>query len=338
MRRLVGLGLILVTSLAYADSGVVAARAMTVTTRLTTYARVEPIAVLHLRAAQAGVVTGLAVLPGETVKAGAIVGHLSGPEIDALLAQRDAVVESARAALTVAQKTLRIEHQKRAQRLNTQQAVAQANAAVIKARAELHIAQSQKQALQATITLQTPAAGRVLNVDAANGERVAQGQTLLTLEPAHHLWLEAVYYGADATSVHTDMHGTFSPADGGSPVAVKVRTVIGVVQPGGGRAVGLISISSHAGWYTGEAGTLALTGAQQILAAVPTRSLIVDRGQWWVLVHSAHGLRRQAVTPGPSRGAWTLIEQGLLAGTEVVVVNAYLQFHRDFSQQYQPPD
>lgn len=201
MRRLVGLGLLLMTTLAYANSSVVAARARTVTTRLTTYAQVEPIAVLPIRAAQAGVVTGLTVLPGEIVQSGAIVGHLSGPEIDALLAQRKAAVQSARAALTVAQKTLRIERQKRAQHLSTQQAVAQAEAEARKARAGLDSAQAQTHALQATTTLQTPAAGRVLSIAAANGERVAPGQTLLTLEPAHRLWLKAVYYGADAASV-----------------------------------------------------------------------------------------------------------------------------------------
>jgi multidrug efflux pump subunit AcrA (membrane-fusion protein) len=67
-------------------------------------------------------------------------------------------------------------------------------------------------------------------------------------------------------------------------------------------------------------------------------ALILDRSRWWVLVESAGGLRRQRVEPGPSRGEQTLILKGLAAGETVVVRDAYRLFHRDFGQQYTPPD
>ena len=74
------------------------------------------------------------------------------------------------------------------------------------------------------------------------------------------------------------------------------------------------------------------------LVAVPTRALILDQGQWWVLVHTANGNQPRLVTPGPARGWQTFIERGLEPGAEVVVENAYLEFHSGISKNYQPPD
>jgi len=42
--------------------------------------------------------------------------------------------------------------------------------------------------------------------------------------------------------------------------------------------------------------------------------------------------------PGPARGWQTFIERGLEPGAQVVVENAYLEFHRGISKNYQPPD
>ena len=74
------------------------------------------------------------------------------------------------------------------------------------------------------------------------------------------------------------------------------------------------------------------------LVSVPTRALVLDQGQWWVLVHSSTGDHRQAVVPGPARGWRTFIERGLEPGVQVVVENAYLEFHLGISKNYQPPD
>lgn len=61
MRWMASLGLVLIAALANAQTSVVSAQARTVKTHLTAYARVEPIAILAVHAAEAGVVTGLGV-------------------------------------------------------------------------------------------------------------------------------------------------------------------------------------------------------------------------------------------------------------------------------------
>ena len=107
---------------------------------------------------------------------------------------------------------------------------------------------------------------------------------------------------------------------------------------GGGEAVGLTPTISNVRWINSEFGALTLNLPMRRLVAVPTRALILDRGKWWVLVHTAKGDHPQEVAPGPSRGWQTFLESGISQGTEVVVQNAYLVFHRGISKTYQPPD
>ncbi len=323
---------------AWAGSGTVVAQARTVAASLQGFARVEPVALARLRVAQEGMVTGWKVLPGQGVDAGAVLGHLKGPAAEAMIASRRSALVGARGERTAARKTLALEREKLSARLGTRENVYRAEAALAKARARLDTARSALRVAKDALILRAPATGTVLKVEVAAGERVEQGQTILTLQPADSLWLRAVFYGAEAQKVQVGMTGRFAPAAGGAAIPVTVRTVIGATRPDGGRAVGLATARPSPGWQSGEAGTVILEGAKRTFVTVPTRALILDRGQWWVLVRTPKGNRRQAVVPGPSRGTSTLIAQGLKPGAEVVVENAYLEFHRDFSRHYQQPD
>lgn len=337
-RWILGAGLLCACGVAPAEQAWIEIPSRTVTPHLRAYAQVAPVASVEVRALQAGVATGLDVLPGATVKAGQLLARLGGPDVDALATQRTMALASARSVLSTAQRTLAIEREKQASHLSTKEALDEAEAAEARARADFETAQAQLKALHQTEIVRAPADGVVRAVSAANGERLAQGERILTLVPSGGLWLQAQYYGADVSAIHSGMTGKFSPASGTAPISVEVRTLIGPVQPDGGQAVGLVASGPSPQWFDGEAGTLTLKGAERSLAAVPTRALVLDRGQWWVLVHTPQGPHRQAVTPGPSRGEWTLIEQGLAPGAKVVVENVYLEFHRAFSQHYQAPD
>jgi RND family efflux transporter MFP subunit len=335
------LGLLLILMaphLARADAGTLKARAVTIHTRLAGYGRVEPMTVLKLKAPQTGVVSGLTVLPGEAVDAGTVLGRLTGPAVEAALAQRRGALERERAALTAAQKILTMVRQQQTARLATAKSLDQAKADLAAAQARFDTARSQLQMLQVTTALKAPADSTVLSVNVASGELIQAGQTVLAMQPKGGLWLRAEYYGPEAAAVRVGMKGRFEPADGGAAIEVQVRTVIGTTSPDGGQAVGLMATVASPDWRNGEAGLVTLEGAQQTLAAVPTRALIIDRGRWWVLVRTGKGNRPTEVVPGPSRGETTLIERGIAPGAEIVVENAYLEFHRDFSKHYQPPD
>lgn len=317
---------------------VVAVRSRLVSQRLSAYATVVPITVTRLRAIEAGTIHGLEVVPGETVAADAILGRLAGPEIAARLSRRRAAVAEAEAAERAAQRSLAIERQKLAAHLATRQSVYQTEAALAQAQAQRSAAEAGLQAVESSFLLRAPTAGTVVSLAVADGEHVTAGQTLLTLQSKDRLWLRALYYGAAAGTVRIGMRGRFVPADGAAPIPVEVASILPVLRPDGGLPVGLRPSAPPANWVSGEAGTVTLIGARHLAVAVPTRALILDRGRWWVLIHTAQGDRRQAVTPGASRGSETLIDGGLTAGTEIVVGDAYRSFHRDFSRRYQPPD
>ncbi len=359
-----GAGLLLAAGSAPAGGGVAIVRAERVTDRLEAYAEGEPIAVLPVRAALAGVVAGRGILPGDRMRAGQPFATLGGPDAGAgratrpgarrrggppaatrggpdaaaALAEDEAAVQAARTGLAGALESLAIERRQAAAHLGTRQRVIQSESGAAQARAGLDSARARLQALKGLLTLAAPADGTVLAVNAADGERVAAGGAVFTLEPAGKLWLRASFYGADAAAIRAGMTGAFAPAGGGKTVPVKVGTIFGALSPDGGESAGLFSTAPSPDWLGGESGRVTLNGRTRSLISVPTRALILDRGRWWVLVRSAQGDRPRAVVPGPTRGWRTFIVRGLQPGTPVVVENAYLEFHQGIAKTYQPPD
>ncbi len=334
------------TVTAASESGTVTVRAEPVAARFEAYGQVEPIAVLPVRAVEAGVVAALRVVPGSQVKAGEALATLTGPEIQSLLVSREGAVRSARTRLTGAKRALAIERRQLTAQLSTQQAVAAAQSALAAATAAFNTARAQLEVAEEMSTLRAPSAGTVLAVSVAEGERVAAGQTLVTLQTTGRLWLTASYYGMDATAIRVGMRGRFVPTAGGTPARLKVAAVSAALTPDGGESIGLLAADQPAGgkgsfaapWLNGEKGTVTLEGPTRALIAVPTRALILDQARWWVLGRAGTGDRRQEVVPGPTRGWQTYIERGLEPGERVVVQNAYLEFHRAISQHYTPPD
>lgn len=309
-----------------------------VTPRLEAYGEVVPITVLPVTAAEPGVVTGMKVVPGMHVRAGESLAHLQGAEIRSMLSQGEADVRSARAQLAASQKSLVILQQQLISYLSTHQEVHQAESAVAQAQTNFDNAQSRLSAVRQMMTLRASANATVLAVNATNGELVGTGQPVVTLQLTDELWLKAAYYGNDAATIRTGMTGVFDPADGGDPILVRVRAVISPLTAGGAETVGMMPVAQRFRWRNGEFGTVALQLPTRSLIEVPTRSLILDQGKWYVLVRTAHGDHPQAVVPGPARGWETFLQSGLKPGAQVVVENAYLLFHRSIARQYQPPD
>jgi RND family efflux transporter MFP subunit len=308
----------------------------TVASQYTAYARVEPIRTVTVSAVVEGTVAGLRVLPGSPVRRGETLARITGTENTAELERARTEAAQARSALILAE-----ENEKSVERtypdLSTRQELDQAQAAVSQARAALKAAQAALANQEASREVRAPVDGTVLETPVANGDRVALGDPLLRLQPEGGLWVRASFYGEAGGALREGMRGTFRPALGGEVVPVEVASVVPPLQPDGGRSVGCPPLNGQR-VYAGELGTLRLEGAEQTLPAVPTTALVMDRGKWWVLVEEAKGPRPQEVEPGPAANGWTLIRSGLEAGQRVVVKDAYLLYHRDFSKHYQPPD
>lgn len=322
---------------AASETGTITAHAQPVAVEYRAYGRVQPIAVLPVTAGEPGVVTGLRVVPGSPVTAGELIATLTGPEIQSLLVSRESEVRSSSAGLAAAQRALAAEKEKLAGHLTTRVAVGAAESALAAATAALEIAQAQLRDAQAKSTLRASSAGRVLAVDAADGERVAAGQAIVTLQTGARLWLMASFYGRDAASIRVGMSGLFQPAAGGAPLPVKVAAVGASIGIDGGEQVGLAGAPAGS-WLNGEWGAVTIEGASRPMIPVPSEALILDEARWWVLVRTSQGDHVQAVVPGPTRGWQTFIEDGLRPGQQVVVQNAYLEYHRGISSRYTPPE
>ncbi|OBS08574.1 efflux RND transporter periplasmic adaptor subunit [Acidihalobacter prosperus] len=313
-------------------------RAQTVTYRptYTAYAEVVPLHWITLRADHAGLIDKLTLLPGSRVHSGEILARLTGPDATADLAHAKARLAAARQHATLAADSLH-SAQRTYPAFTDRRALDRAKAAQVDARIALRQAEVALARLRRQLVLRSPADAQVVDLDAGNGERVDTGSAILRLLPDNALWLRATYYGDDAHDIASGLAGRFLPADGDAPVAVRVVSTLPQRRSDGGRDIGLRA-SGTVHWIVGERGRVVLYGPARPAVTVPTSALIFDQGRWWVLAMRHDQPQRTQVTPGPSRGPQTLILSGLTAGTQVVVRNAYLLFHRDFAAHYTPPD
>ncbi|MDE1896161.1 MAG: HlyD family efflux transporter periplasmic adaptor subunit [Rhodospirillales bacterium] len=286
---------------------------------LSGFASVQPDAPITITALQAGVLTSLSVVPGETVRPGQTIGQLGGPQIAAALA-------TARGASNAANAALAAERGKFADHLSTNAAVAQAQAMAASARAQLA-------ALRAAASLQSPVDGQVQSLAAGPGAALQPGQVVAVVQPAVGAWVKAVFYDPQAATLSSGMTARFIPADGQPAMSVTLRGEQST-QPDGG----VVLAFSGAGLQPGEAGTLSLSLRPHQVLLVPSEALVLDDGCWWVMLHDAQGDHAVQVVPSATEGTQTPILSGLKAGDQVIVQDAALLYHRGITAQYQPPD
>ena len=322
-----------------ADSYLVV-REQSVPQTLLAYGQVEPIATVQLRTLGAGTLSGLHIVPGSAVRTGEVVARLTGPRIRALLVARTQQLRAARARQTAARHVLAIERRQFDAQLATQQALDAARAELASAHAAARTAAALLHEARSLQTVRAPVAGAVLSVQAANGEQLGARQDIATLQPAGRLWLRAQVYGAAAGRLHVGMTGRFTLVGEDAAVSVKVVAISPAITADGGTRIGLLPTTANppSWWINGKRGSLVLEGPAQRMALVPTQALILDRGHWWVLVHTPAGDQPRQVVPGPAEGWWTAVASGLSVGQEVVVTDAFLDYHRGIASHYTPPD
>ena len=170
-----------------------------------------------------------------------------------------------------------------------------------------------------------------------NGDLLAAGQAVLTVQPFGGTWLKAVFYGSDASLVLPGTTGIFSPAGGGNSVNLVARGALGVSQADGGMPVALAATGTSV-LTPGLSGTVTLNLPPQTVTIVPSDALILDQGKWWLMLHDATGDHPAVVVPGPAEGFNTVVKSGVNPGEDVIVTNAYLLYHRGIAALYQPPD
>ena len=133
------LGIVSVPALA-ADAraaNVATVQAQTVARTVSAYGHVEPIAIVQVRAVEAGTLNGLAVVPGSVVKAGAGLARIGGPRMQSLLTAREQTLRSAQVREDAASRALEIVRRKLEAQLATRQEVDAAQSDLAAARAAM---------------------------------------------------------------------------------------------------------------------------------------------------------------------------------------------------------
>ena len=278
-----------------------------------------------VRAKMAGSLLSLDVAEGQRVQAGQVLGRIDLAEINTRVAERQANLASARAALDQVERTHASNERLAAQAFISTMALDNSRAQLDSARAVLAAAQATLDTSRVSLRDSTPLApisGIVAKRHVVAGEKVALEQTLVTLVDLRQLEL--------AGTVGTHEVGSLAP---GMPVQVSVE---GVAQPVAGRLARIAPVAEAGTRSIGVTVELAnpgerLRAGQYALASVllpddrqrlvlPTTAIVSSAGQSHVWAIENGALVRRAVTTGREDAATGRVEllSGVDANTQVL--------------------
>ena len=278
-----------------------------------------------VRAKAAGTLLALEVAEGSRVKAGQVLGRIDLAELSSRVAERNANLDAARAALVQAERSHASNERLAAQQFISPIALDNSRAAVDTARAQLGMAQATLDTSRVGLrdaALVEPIAGIVAKRSVVPGEKLAAEQPVLTIVDLAKMEL--------AGSVGTHEVSRLAP---GMPVQVQVE---GMEQPVAG-SIARIAPAAESG--TRSIGVVvelpnpkeSLRAGQYALARValpddtprltlPLAAISSSSGQNQVWVIESGVLARRAVTLGrrDERGGRVEILQGLPPGSQVL--------------------
>ena len=188
-----------------------------------------------VRAKAGGTLLALNVNEGSRVTAGQSLGRIDLAELGTRVAERNAMLESARAAMAQAERTHASNERLAAQQFISPIALDTSRAAVDTARAQLAAAQASLDTSRVTIrdaALVAPIAGIVAKRQAVPGERVSPEQPLLTivdlakLELAGSIGTHEVSRLAAGMAVQVQVEGV------AEPVAGRIARIAPAAEPG----------------------------------------------------------------------------------------------------------
>ncbi|MDX1801987.1 MAG: efflux RND transporter periplasmic adaptor subunit, partial [Marinobacter sp.] len=198
------------------------------TITLTSDVQVRQSPVIRLRAAHPGILSELAVAPGDPVTAGEVIGHLGGPAITAALKQAKSDLRAAQTAVKTNQSLLTLAQQRADAHFGSRQEVYQATLARDAAKARVANSKVSLHRLQTQHSLRAPADGVISATPSVAGDAVRDGDAIVSIQPDRALWLEGQYFGAELRQVRTGQTGVFTPSDDAAPMTVEVTGLLPV--------------------------------------------------------------------------------------------------------------
>lgn len=278
-----------------------------------------------VRAKATGTLLALNVNEGSRVKAGQRLGKVDLAELDSRVAERNAMLESAKAQLVQAERThesnLRLANEK----FISSNALDTSRAALDTARANLRAAQAQLDTTRVGLrdaALVAPISGIVAKRYVVPGEKLAPEQQVLTIVDLQTLELAGVVGTHEVSALSPGMPVDIKVEGFDAPVHGKIARISPAAEPGT-RSIGVtVTLPNPKEAY--RAGQYAVAQVKVPDNAprltVPMSAITNSAGQDQVWVIDNGSLVRRAVTTGRKDDAAGRIEvlQGLSAGSQVL--------------------
>ena len=280
-----------------------------------------------VRAKAAGTLLALTVGEGSRVRAGQLLGHIDGADVGSRLAERNAMLESARASLAQAERNHASNQRLAEQQFISPIALEQSRTALDAARAQTRVAAAQLETVQVASRdnrIVAPFAGVVARRHVVAGEKLSPEQPVLTivdlarLELAGMVGTHEVAQLAPGQAVQIKVEGV------DAPVAGTLVRIAPAAEPGT-RSIG-VTVAIDNPQEALRAGQYAL--ASVVIAddtprlTVPVGAVVSTAGQDHVWVIADGTLQRRAVTTGRRDDAEGRVEvlQGLEPGATVLAL------------------
>ena len=278
-----------------------------------------------VRAKAGGTLLALTVSEGSRVRAGQVLGRIELAELNTRVAERNAMLESARATLVQAERTHASNESLAAQQFISAIALENSRGSMDTARANLNAAQASLDTARVGLreaSLLAPISGIVAKRHALPGEKVSVEQQLLTivdlskLELAGNIGTHEVARLSPGMAVQVQVEGV------DAPVAGRVARIAPAAEPGT-RSIGVtIELANpkeqlRAGQYALARATLADDTDRLTL---PASALGKMSGQDHVWVIESGTLARRAVTLGrrDEREGRVEVLQGVTPASQVL--------------------
>jgi RND family efflux transporter MFP subunit len=256
-----------------------------------------------VRAKAGGTLLALNVAEGSRVAAGQVIGRIELAELGGRVAERGALLESARAALVQAERTHASNERLAAQQFISSNALESSRAALDTARANLAAAQAALDTTRVGLrdaTLVAPIAGIVARRHALPGEKVSPEQPVLTIVDLARLELAGQVGTHEVSRIRPGLPVQLRVEGLDTPVAGRVARIAPSAEPGT-RSIG-VTVELANPKERLRAGQYALVSAELAddteRLTLPTAAVGSTSGQDHVWLIENGQLARRTVTVG----------------------------------------
>ena len=278
-----------------------------------------------VRAKVSGTLQSLTVQEGSRVRAGQVIGRVDAADAASRVAERGAMLESARAALAQAERTLRQNESLAAQRFIAPAAVDSSRSAVETAQAQLSAAQAALASTQVALAeaaIVSPIAGIVSKRHVLPGEKIGMEQQVVTIVDLRELELLALVPTHEVGRLEPGMAVQIAVEGVEGGVSGRIARIAPAAEPGS-RAIG-VAVTVPNARERFRAGQFAVAKVEvadsKPRLVLPETAISSSGGQHQVWALEGGVLRRRSVTLGRQDAATGRVEvlDGLPADAQVL--------------------